>query len=238
MQYRSGLLSCLRWLLTAAAGLVVLGVQAQVQFSDPPETHTFGKAAIGSDFAAQYFSLSNEGSAPATVGQARMDGLLATCTGLDCPVVAHTDFRMLSHSDGCSGTTLAPGQGCSTLIVFSPTAIGGRMSQVVFPIVGSADVTRIVQGTGTTQPLECVLDWAETQPAFSALLARPTRTFRVEQFHARCYGNGDLCIGADNAVPSFDQPSLYLALLQPAPARLERVGYLSEWANQAQCSVP
>jgi len=179
MQYRSGLLSCLRWLLTAAAGLVVLGVQAQVQFSDPPETHTFGKAAIGSDFAAQYFSLSNEGSAPATVGQARMDGLLATCTGLDCPVVAHTDFRVLSHSDGCSGTTLAPGQGCSTLIVFSPTAIGGRMSQVVFPIVGSADVTRIVQGTGTTQPLECVLDWAETQPAFSALLARPTRTFRV-----------------------------------------------------------
>lgn len=237
MHYRSGLHVIARWVL-AAASLAVFGVHAQVQISDPPETHTFGKAAIGSDYAAQYYSLTNQGNASVAVGQVRMDGQLATCTGLDCPVVAHADFRVVSHSDGCSGTTLAPGQGCSTLITFTPTAVGGRLSQVVFPIVGSADVTRIIHGTGTSQPLECVLDWAERHPEYSALLTNPTRTFRAEQFHARCYGNGVLCLGADNALPTFDQPSVYVALLQPQPARLQSVGYLSEWANLAQCSAP
>ncbi|MDP2769670.1 MAG: hypothetical protein Q8O81_07525 [Giesbergeria sp.] len=238
MYFASGFFSCIRWALSIAAGFAVVGVQAQVQISDPPATHTFGKAAIGSDYATQYYSLNNQGSAPVTVGQVRMDGQLATCTGLDCPVVAHSDFQVVAHSDGCSGNTLAPGQGCSTLIVFTPTAIGGRLSQVVFPVVGSTDVTRIIHGTGTSQPLECVLDWAERQAQYSDLLTNPTRTLRAEQFHARCYGNGDLCIGADNALPSFDQPSLYVAWLPPQPARLERVGYLGEWASLAQCSAP
>lgn len=239
MQHTSGILASVRWALLIASGLVAFSASAQVQISDPPDSHTFGKAAIGSDYAAQYYSLNNPGSLPVTVGQVRLhDGPLATCTGLDCPTVAHTDFLVVAHSDGCSSQTLAPGAGCSTLIIFKPTAIGGRLSQVIFPIVGAADVTRLITGTGTSEPLECVLDWAEKQPQLLALLTTPTRTFRAEQFHARCYANGTLCIGADNAVPTFDQPSLYVAQIQQQSSRLERLGYLSEWASQAQCSVP
>jgi hypothetical protein len=227
-----------RWATAAAASLAICAANAQVQISDPPDGHSFGKAAMGSDSATQYYSLHNEGSTPVTIGQARIsDTPLATCTGLDCPVVAHTDFLVVSPSDGCSGRTLAPGTGCSTLIAFTPTAIGGRLSQVLFPVVGAADITRLVHGTGTSQPLECVLDWAEGHPQLSTLLSAPTRTFRAEQFHARCYGNGTLCIGADNALPTFNQPSVYVAQLQP-PGSLERTGYLSEWAALARCSTP
>lgn len=239
MQHISDILACVRWVMVVATGLMGFSVGAQVQISDPPDSHTFGNAAIGSDFAAQYYSLNNTSSSPVTVGQVRLqDGPLATCTGLDCPTVAHTDFLVVANSDGCSGNILASGAGCSTLIIFKPTAIGGRLSQIIFPIVGAADVTRLINGTGTSEPLECVLDWAEKQPQLLALLTTPTRTFRAEQFHARCYAHGTLCIGADSAVPTFDQPSLYVAQIQQQSSRLERVGYLSEWASQAQCSVP
>lgn len=238
MQHPSGFFSRTRWAVAAAAGLAVFAASAQVRVSDPPAEHTFGRAAIGSDYATQYYSLHNAGSAPATIGQVRLDGQLATCTGLNCPVVAHTDFLVIANSDGCSGKTLQPGQGCSTLITFKPTAIGGRLSQVVFPVAGSADITRLIQGIGTSEPLECLLDWAEKQPQFRALLTTPTPTFRAEPFHARCYANGVLCVGADNAVPTLDQPSLYVALIQQQPARIERLGYLSDWARQAQCTTP
>ena len=61
-----------------------------------------------------------------------------------------------------------------------------------------------------------------------------TRTATVSPFHARCYANGTLCLGADTAVATFDQPSVYLYQTQPTPS-VQRLGYLSTFAEAAQC---
>lgn len=217
----------------AAAGLCVLAapVLAQVAITDPPPEHHFGQIPVGATYAAQYFSVFNQGNTPVTLGQARIDGEMAVCMALGCPSVAPADFTVQS-ADGCSGQTLQPGQGCSTLVGFVPTAPGARIARLVFPVQGGVAIERTVAGTGVSQPLECVLDWAER--TYPSLFLQPTPTQVVSPYVGRCYQGGALCVGADVAVPTFAPASIYY-LLNGAVGRL---GALSDFAALATQAPP
>jgi hypothetical protein len=195
----------------AAAGLcaVALPALAQVVIQDPPPEHHFGKIPLGADYAAQYFSVFNQGSSPVTLGQARIDGDMAVCMALGCPTIAPTDFR-LETADGCSGQTLQPGQGCSTLVGFVPTVPGARVARLVFTLTDGSAVERTISGMGVSQPLECVLDWAER--TYPDLFLQPTPTQVASPYIGRCYQGGALCVGADVAVPTFAPASIYYLL--------------------------
>ena len=218
----------------ALLSLARLSAHAQVEITDPPEGHNFGKVPLNATYATQYFSVFNRGNAAVQLGTVASSGAaVVTCAGLGCPVVAQEDFKIPQGSDGCSNATLQPSQGCSTLVSFSPSAPGSRISQlVVRSRDGASLATYMMHGTGTSQPLDCVLDWAEK--TFPQILTMPTGTATVSPFHARCYANGTLCLGADTAVPTFDQPSVYLYQTQPTPS-VQRLGYLSTFAEAAQC---
>ncbi len=211
-------------------GLLSIGsVHAQVEITDPAPSHHFGKIPLGETYATQYFSVFNRGNTPVTVGQVTVDGNgLAVCAALGCPTIAPSDF-VVSSGVGCSGLTLAPGAGCSTLITFVPTVAGDRVARLVFPVSNGNTTTRTIAGTGVSQPLDCVLDWAEQQ--FKAELTNPTPTFLISPFYARCYQGGAICLGADSAVPSFAPASVYLYQNQS----LQSLGYLSAFAAMAKC---
>lgn len=217
----------------AAAGLCVSAVSAlaQVTVTDPPPEHHFGQIPVGATYAAQYFSVFNQGSAPVTLGQVRLDSDMAVCMALGCPSVAPVDFTV-QGADGCSGQTLQPGQGCSTLVGFVPTAPGARVARLVFPVQGGTDVARIVTGTGISQPLECVLDWAER--TYPTLFLQPTPTQVVSPFVARCYQGGALCVGADVAVPTFAPAHVYYLF----NGQMGLLGALSDFAAQATQAPP
>ncbi len=216
--------------LACAALLAAPAALAQVAFSDPPADHHFGPIPVGATYATQAFTVSNGSRSPVSLGPVAIDGQMATCAALQCPVVAPGDFAVQPGSDGCSGTRLAPGANCSVTVSFVPTAGGPRTARLSVPVEGGAPLVRTLLGTGTTA-LDCVLDWAERQ--YPQLLTQPTPTLRVPPFHARCYAGQSLCLGADSAVPTFDQPSLYL--YQQGASALQNLGYLSAWAQQAQC---
>ncbi|MDP4075832.1 hypothetical protein [Acidovorax sp. A1169] len=221
--------------LAAMALLSLAAVSAQAQdvlISDPPQDHTFGKAALNSTFATQYFSVFNRSSAAVQLGAAGVDSALATCAALGCPTIAPADFTIPGGSDGCSNAVLQPGQGCSTLVIFSPKQPGSRVARLVFPVRGATAVTRTVTGTGLAQPTDCVLDWAEN--SFRSILTSPTSTITAPPFYLRCYANGAICLGADAAVQSLDQPSVYIYQPQATPA-IQRLGFLSTFAQAAQC---
>lgn len=218
----------------AVLSLACLSAHAQVEITDPPAGHNYGKVPLQATFATQYFSVFNRSSAPLQLGTLISSGAaLATCAGIGCPVVAQGDFLIPAGSDGCSNAVLQPGQGCSTLVAFTPTAPGSRISQLIVQSRnGAALATYPLHGTGTSTPLDCVLDWAEK--SFPQLLTTPTGTATVSPFHLRCYANGTMCLGADTAVPTFDQPSVYFYQTQPT-ASVQRLGYLSTFAQAAQC---
>lgn len=226
-----------RWMGRAivAAGLSALAVSAlaEVVVSDPPPEHHFGKIPVGANYATQYFSITNQGSTPVTLGQVRVDGGgLMVCLALGCATVTPEQF-LIQSADGCTGQTLQSGQGCSTLVAFVPTSVGGKMAQLVFPLENDASqVTRTMAGTGVSQPLECVLDWAERN--FPALLYQTTPTQTVSPFVARCYQGGALCVGADVAVPTMAPASVYYLL----NGEMGRLGTLSEFAAQATEALP
>ena len=216
-----------------AAGLCALAVPAlaEVTITDPPLEHHFGQIPVGATYAAQYFSVFNQGSTPVTLGQVRVDSDMAVCMALGCPSIAPADYAV-QGSDGCSGRTLQPGLGCSTLVGFVPTAPGARTARLVFPVQGGAAVERIVAGTGVSQPLECVLDWAER--TYPTLFLQPTPTQVVSPYVARCYQGGALCVGADVAVPTFAPASIYYLL----NGELGRLGSLSDFAAVATQAPP
>lgn len=191
-------------------GLASWGAQAQLEFSEPPEGHNFGKIPLGATYAAQYFGLFNRGSTPVAVGQLRVDGQMATCAALGCPVVAPEDFELRSASDGCSNRTLAGGEACSSLVVFSPKAPGARTARIVFALQGSAVMARVLNGTGVADPTDCVLDWAERQ--LPTLLTSPTPTLTSGPFYARCYAGSTICIGADAAALTLAPASVYVLM--------------------------
>jgi hypothetical protein len=219
--------------LLAASSLStnVLAQSVQLEITDPPANHHFGKIPLAANYAAQYFSLFNRSSNAVQLGKVSVDGgEIVTCAALGCPVTAVGDF-VVGGSDGCSNAILQPNQGCSTLVGFVPTEVGARTARLVFPVVNSeVTATRILQGTGTTQPLDCVLDWAEQQ--FPSLLSSPTATFRATPFYARCYQGNSLCIGADAAAATLAAPSVYLYQNQ----NLQLLGKLSDIATTARCT--
>jgi hypothetical protein len=209
--------------------LCMLPVMAQVEITDPAPSHHFGKIPLGETYSTQYFSLFNRGNTPVSVGQVRVDGNeVAVCMAIGCPTIAPIDF-VVGAGVGCSGLTLAPGAGCSTLISFVPTVAGDRVARLVFPVSEGNTTTRIIAGTGVSQPFDCVLDWAEQQ--FKTVLTNPTPTFLISPFYARCYQGGAICLGADSAVPSFAPASVYLYQNKT----LQSLGFLSDFASMAKC---
>ncbi|MDP4075314.1 hypothetical protein [Acidovorax sp. A1169] len=92
----------------------------------------------------------------------------------------------------------------------------------------AAYVLRGLGGTGVSQPLDCVLDWAEK--TFPQLLTTPTMTSAAAPYYLRCYAKGAICVGADvdspTDAPRFDQPSVYDYDAQ-AKSPLQRLDYLS-----------
>ncbi len=225
------LLCATTFIATSALSTGAVAQSVQLEITDPPATHNFGKIPLGANYAAQYFSVFNRSSNPLSLGKVSIDNNdINTCMALGCPTVAAGDF-MVGGSDGCSNTTLQPNQGCSVLIGFVPTEVGTRMARLVFPVANSEiTATRIVQGTGTTQPLDCVFDWAEQQ--FPSVLSSPTATFRATPFYARCYQGGTLCLGADAAAATFAAASVYLYQNQ----KLQPLGKLSDIASMARCN--
>lgn len=218
----------LRMFLCAGA-MACMPVAAQIEISDPPITHHFGKIPLGATYATQYFSVFNRGTAPVTLGKVEVDGgELVVCLAIGCPTIAPNDF-VVGAGVGCSGSTIAPGEGCSTLVSFIPTSVGERLARLVFPVVGGNPTTRTIAGTGVSQPLDCVLDWAEQQ--YKTVLTTPTPTFLISPFYARCYQGGAICLGADSAVPSFAPPSLYLYQNKG----LQSLGRLNDIATLAKC---
>lgn len=223
-----------RWVALATASLCgVSAVCAQVEIADPPPEHAFGRVPVGATYATQYFSLTNKGAAPVTLGQVGIDAEVGVCAALGCPTVAAAgEFVVLAHSDGCSGTTLAPGAGCSTLLSFIPQTAGTKVARAVFAVAGAAPLTRVLSGTGVSNPTDCVLDWAER--SFPQLLTGGTSTLVAGPFLARCYQGGALCVGADTALPTFAPPSVYLY----QGGQLSRYAALSEVAASAVYPPP
>ena len=217
--------------IAALMGLFAVSPLAmgQVEMTDPPETHHFGKVPLNALYATQYFSAFNRASTPVTLGTVTVDASdIFVCLALGCPTVAPQDF-MVGKGVGCTGAVLQPGQGCSTLVSFVPTSVGERMARLVIPVNGGTPVTRRVTGTGTAPPLDCVLDWAEQE--LKTVLTAPTSSFQISPFYARCYQGGALCLAADLAVPTFAPASVYVYQNQT----LKSLGLLSDFATLAKC---
>jgi|GEM_PF-6157671 len=215
-------------IFAVAALLCTAFAHAQVTVSDPPADHNFGRIPLGATYSAQYFSLTNSGTAAVVLGQASIDGQIATCAALGCPTPTSTDFVIAAGADGCSGKTLQAGQSCSTLIGFVPSAPGARIANFVVPVAGAASVTRQLAGTGVANPLDCVLNWAES--TYPSLLTTPTATFVSAPFYARCYQGGTLCVGAD-VLATVAPASVYLY----QGGTLSRYEYLNVLAATARC---
>lgn len=218
----------------AMLSLACLSAHAQLEITDPPAEHNFGNTQLFPASTVQYFSVFNRGAAAVQLGTVTSSGAaVTTCAGLGCPVVSAPDFVIAAGSDGCSNTVLQPGQGCSTLVGFSPKEAGARLSQLIFPLSdGSAAATRIVHGTGVAPGTDCVLDWAEK--TFPQVLTTPTGTFTVFPYHLRCYANGTICLGADTASAALNVKSVYAYQPNGTPV-LQRLGGLSEFGQAAQC---
>jgi hypothetical protein len=217
----------IRQLCGVALAWVCAAAQAGVTVSDPPAGHDFGRVPLAATYATQYFSLTNDGTATVTLGQAAIDGELATCAALTCPLPAASDFVLVEGGDGCSGKTLAAGASCSLLVGFVPTAPGGRTARLTLPVAGSDTVERILSGSGRADPFDCVMDWAER--TYPELMSSGTTTFVLSPFYARCYGNG-LCVGAD-VLATVAPASVYLH----QNGELTRYEYLSTVVEAAGC---
>lgn len=218
----------------AVLSLACLSAHAQIEITDPPAGFSFGKAPLLNKSTIRYFFVVNRNTFAVQLGPVTSNGSeVATCAALGCPVVSASDFVVVAGSDGCSNATLQPGQSCSTLVGFSPTEPGARLSQLIVPLSdGSVGVKRIVQGTGVVPGTDCVLDWAEK--TFPQLLSAPTGTFTISPYHLRCYANGAICLGADTASAALNVKGVY-AYQPQATSPLQRLGDLSGYAQAAQC---
>lgn len=225
----------------AALGVLSLAclssAHAQVEIIEPAGDFQFGKVAVHSS-ATQTLKVVNSGPSPVQLGSviSSIAAVSPVCTGIGCGVVISTDFTIPAQSDGCSNTLLQPGSMCSALVRFSPSGPGQRGSQLNVFKPNAAYVSRGLGGTGVSEPLDCVLDWAEK--TFPQLLTTPTMTSAVPPYHLRCYAKGAICVGADvdnpTDAPRFDQPSVYVYDAQAKPP-LQRLDYLSSLSRLAQC---
>lgn len=224
----------------ATFGALFLACQsahAQVEIIEPAGDFQFGKVAVHSS-ATQTLRVANRGASAVQLGSviSSIAAVSPVCTGIGCGVVISTDFTIPAASDGCSNTLLQPGAVCSALVRFSPSGPGTRGSQLNVFKPNAAYVYRGLGGTGVSEPLDCVLDWAEK--TFPQLLTTPTMTSALPPYHLRCYAKGAICVGADvdnpTDAPRFDQPSVYVYGAQAQPP-LQRLDYLSSLSRLAQC---
>lgn len=225
----------------AALGVLSLAclssAHAQVEIIEPAGDFQFGKVAVHSS-ATQTLKVVNRGPSAVQLGSviSSIAAVSPICTGIGCGVVISTDFTIPAESDGCSNTLLQPGGACSALVRFSPSGPGRRGSQLNVFKPHAAYVSRALGGTGVSEPLDCVLDWAEK--TWPQLLTTPTITSTVSLYHLRCCAKGAICVGADvdnpTDVPRFDQPSVYVYDAHARPP-LQRLDYLSSLSRLAQC---
>ena len=221
----------------AALGVLSLAclssAHAQVEIIEPAGDFQFGKVAVHSS-ATQTLKVANRGPSPMQLGSviSSIAAVSPLCTGIGCGVVIATDFTIPAESDGCSNTLLQPGAVCSALVRFTPSGPGGRVSQLNVFKPNAASVFRGLGGTGVSEPLDCVLDWAER--TFPQLLTSPTMTSSVPPYHLRCYAKGAICVGADVENPALIMPSVYVYQTQADPA-LQRLDMLYSLSRLAQC---
>lgn len=217
-------------ILAAPAG----AAGSAVQQSDPAPGHNFGKIPLGATYASQYFSFSNKGSSPVTLGQAAIDGNLATCAAIGCPVPSPADFALDASNDGCSGKRLNAGASCSLLVAFVPHNGGPRVARLALPTSETLTVESIVAGTGVKQPEDCIFDAAEK--ALPQLLPLPASAITSSPFYARCYYgqsgvNGQLCIGFDSLAQTLVAASGYIH----DGKNMQRIDSLQNLAKQTAC---
>lgn len=187
--------SMLRIALSASLACLSIAQAANVDISDPALPHDFGKQPVGSNFATQYFSITNKSSGNVRIGQVRIDDGAATCAALGCPVVSTSDFVLPPGDDGCSGRTLAPMQGCSTLAGFTPKSGGSKIARLVFPTSSSTAVEEIsttLNGAGRLDT-DRIFDWAEAVGA--SLFSPPGNSFYLSGYYVRCY-RASICLGS------------------------------------------
>lgn len=237
---RTGAALVVAMLCLPAAAQAMTPPAPPITVTDPPESFVFKDTMIGGT-DSQYFSVTNHGTEAVKLGQVYLtDRFERTCVGTQCDLIQLIDVVYsfyIGISDGCSGTTLQPQASCSTLVQFMPFGVGTPSTSIAFPIVGGYTVTRTIQGKGTTQPLECVLDWAEKQFPTMLPVSSTSKTFQTGMYYARCYDT-NICIGADavNSVmlkPVPTPPQLYVYQNQ----QLQALGKLEDFAVQAQCPV-
>lgn len=184
-----------------AAGLALLASPvlwaANLEISDPALPHNFSKQPVGSTFATQYFSVFNRGTTPVAIGQAKIDGGVATCAALGCPTVSLEDFTLPVETDGCSNRTLPPQGACSTLLGFTPKSGGTKLARLVFPtsVADTPELSTTLTGTGRLDA-DRVFDWAES--ILPALFTPSAPSFYVAGYYARCYGGLTTCLGSLN----------------------------------------
>jgi len=124
---------------TAPGTVALKGKGIAPKFSATPASLDFGSRQIGSGAGpAQTVTVSNEGSAPLTLGGATLGGKFPT------------SFAVLAGGDNCSGKTLAPAATCTVQTVFAPITPGNLEAELNFP--GNASGGVILHGFGSEPP--------------------------------------------------------------------------------------
>jgi hypothetical protein len=101
-----------------------------------PASLDFGTLPTGTASAPQEVTVTNSGDAPLTLGELGLGG---------------PDASQFSLAAGCSGTTLAPGEGCAVAVAFAPSAAGELSAALEIPSsVGSQTVP--LAGVGQAPP--------------------------------------------------------------------------------------
>jgi Domain of unknown function DUF11 len=98
----------------------------------------FGTLETGTTSAPQELTVANSGDAPLTLGELALGG---------------PDASQFSLAAGCSGTTLAPGEGCAVAVSFAPVAAGELSAALEIPSsVGPRTVSLAGVGQAPSSP--------------------------------------------------------------------------------------
>lgn len=146
---------------------VVVSTAPQPAVSLSATALDFGVAGVGTPSGAQTVRITNTGAAPLTITTATRDGAAAG------------DFAL--GDDGCTGTRVAPGAGCTVAVTFTPAAAGPRSARLAFADDASGSPhTVALSGTGTTTG---TITGTVQDPAHAALagaaITRCTVTFSI-----------------------------------------------------------
>ncbi|MES2611326.1 MAG: hypothetical protein V4679_13840, partial [Pseudomonadota bacterium] len=155
--------------------LACLSAHAKVEIIEPAGDFRFGKVALYS-LATQTLQVLHRGVSPVQLGAviSSTAALSPLCTGTVAGAVIWTDFTIPKETDGCSHALLQPGQTCSAAVRFVPSGPGTRASQLIVFVPNAFSDMHLLSGAGVSEPLDCVLDWAEK--TFPQLLTTPTMT--------------------------------------------------------------